>query len=312
MSAALHDPVARRFRRDARGILREVRGPGGLGRQGQGRRDREGRRRHRRRREDGRARRPQGIHGPRPRRRAAQGRRRGRGLSRARRERARRGRHLARQGAPRGELGQAREGLRGQRARHRPDLQPGQGRLHGRSRRRRGVPAALAGRHPARPRRLAPDGHAAALHDPEDGSPPRQHRRVAPHRARGEPRRAALRARGQPRRGSGHRRRRQEHHRVRRLRRSRRHRRPAARHRHGLAPRQPPDRGRQYRPDGEGEDHQDQPRDAPHLARHQAAPRRSVGGHRRRAIRSTPSSRVASPTSPITAPSWSWSRGSRA
>ena len=32
-------------------------------------------------------------------------------------------------------------------------LQPGQGRLHRRSRRRRGVPAALPGRHPADPRR---------------------------------------------------------------------------------------------------------------------------------------------------------------
>ncbi|CAA9335343.1 MAG: SSU ribosomal protein S1p, partial [uncultured Microvirga sp.] len=41
------------------------------------------------------------------------------------------------------------------------------------------------------------------------------------------------------------------------------------------------ERGRQHRPDGEGQDHQDQPRDAPHLAGHQAAPRRSVGGHRR-------------------------------
>ena len=45
---------------------------------------------------------------------APEGRRRGRGLSRARRERARRSRHLARQGAPRGELGQARKGLRDQ------------------------------------------------------------------------------------------------------------------------------------------------------------------------------------------------------
>ena len=41
-------------------------------------------------------------------------RRRGRGLSRAHRKRARRSRHLARQGAPRGELGQARKGLREQ------------------------------------------------------------------------------------------------------------------------------------------------------------------------------------------------------
>ena len=95
----------------------------------------------------------------------------------------------------------------------------------------------------------AADGRAAAVPDPQDGPPPRQHRRLAPHRARGEPRRAALRARGEPRGGPGHRRRGQEHHRVRRLRRSRRHRRPAARHRHGVAARQPPDRGRQHRPD---------------------------------------------------------------
>ena len=50
-------------------------------------------------------------------------------------------------------VGQAREGLRGQRARQRHHLQPGQGRLHGRSRRRRGVPAALAGRYPPGARR---------------------------------------------------------------------------------------------------------------------------------------------------------------
>ncbi len=41
----------------------------------------------------------------------------------------------------------------------------------------------------------AADAQAAALPDPQDGPPPRQHRRVAPHRARGEPRRAALRDR---------------------------------------------------------------------------------------------------------------------
>ena len=168
------------------------------------------------------------------------------------------------------------------------------------------------GRHPPGARRDAAHGRAAAVPDPQDGPPPRQHRRVAPHRARGEPGRAALRARGEPRRGPGHRRRRQEHHRVRRLRRSRRHRRPPARHRHGVAARQPPVRGRQHRPDRQGQDHQDQPRDAPHLARHQAAPGRPVGGHRRPLSGRTPSSRAASPTSPTTAPSWSWSRGSRA
>ena len=124
------------------------------------------------------------------------------------------------------------------------------------------------------------DERQPAVPDPEDGSPPRQHRRVAPHRAGRDPRRAAPGAGAEPRRGSGHRRRGQEHHRLRRVRRPRRHRRPAARHRHRVAPRQSPDRGAQHRPVGEGQDHQDQPRDPPHLARHEAAAGRSVAGHR--------------------------------
>ena len=36
-------------------------------------------------------------------------------------------------------------------------------------------------------RRHAADARAAAVPDPQDGSPPRQHRRVAPHRARRDP-----------------------------------------------------------------------------------------------------------------------------
>jgi hypothetical protein len=80
-------------------------------------------------------------------------------------------------------------------ARRRRHLQPGQGRLHRRSRRRRGLPAALAGRHPSDPRRRPADGRAAAVPDPQDGSPPRQHRRLAPHRARRDPRRTAPRDR---------------------------------------------------------------------------------------------------------------------
>ena len=284
---------------------------GRLRRQGHGRRDREGSRRHRRRPEDRGPRRAQGIHRPRPRRRD-QGRRRRRGLSRAHRERARRGRHLARQGAPRGELGQAREVVRGQREGRRHHLQPGQGRLHRRSRRRRGVPAAQPGRHPADPRRHPADERAAALPDPQDGPASRQHRRVPPHRARGEPRRAAPRDRPEPRGGPGRRRRGQEHHRLRRLRRPRRHRRPPPRHRHRLAPRQPPDRAPDHRPAGQGQDHQDQPRDAPHLARHEAAPGRSLAGHRGEVPDQRQVSRAASPTSPTTAPSWSWSRASRA
>ena len=175
--------------------------------------------------------------GPGPRRRD-QGRRHRRGLSRTRRKCARRSGALARQGAPRGKLGQAREGVPEQRKGAGRHLQSGQGRLHRRSRRRGGVPAALAGRYPADPRRVAADEQSAAVPDPEDGSPPRQHRGLAPHRAGRDPRRAAPGAGAEPRRGPGHRRRGQEHHRLRRLRRSRRHRRPAARHRHRLAARQ--------------------------------------------------------------------------
>ena len=88
----------------------------------------------------------------------------------------------------------------------------------------------------------AADAHAAALPDPQDGQAARQHRRLAPHRPRRDPRRAALGAGAEPRGRPDHRRRRQEHHRLRRLRRSRRHRRPAARHRHRLAAHQPPER----------------------------------------------------------------------
>ena len=152
----------------------------------------------------------------------------------------------------------------------------------------------------------------AAVPDPQDGSPPRQHRRVPPHRAGRDPRRAAPGAGAEPRRGSGHRRRGQEHHRLRRVRGPRRHRRPAARHRHRLAARQSPDRGAQHRPAGEGQDHQDQPRDPPHLARHEAAARRSVAGHRGQVPGRHASSRAASPTSPTTARSWNWSRASKA
>ncbi len=154
-----------------------------------------------------------------------QDRRHRRGLSRAGRECARRSRAVARQGAPRGKLGQAREGVPEQREGPGRHLQSGQGRLHRRSRRRRGLPAALAGRHPADPRRVAADEQSAAVPDPQDGSPPRQHRRLAPHRAGRDPRRAAPGTGAESRRGPGHRRRGQEHHRLRRVRRSRRHRR---------------------------------------------------------------------------------------
>ena len=110
---------------------------------------------------------------------------------------------------------------------------------------------------------------------------PRQHRRVAPRRAGREPRRAAHRAGRQPEGRPDPRRRGQEHHRLRRVRRSRRRRRPAARHRHRLAAHQPPVRG--AAPSASSVKVQVirfNPRDPAHLARHEAARGRSVGGRR--------------------------------
>ena len=98
-----------------------------------------------------------------------------------------------------------------------------------------------------------------AVRDSEDGPPPRQHRRLAPHGARREPRRTAQRDRLQPGRRPGDRRHGEEHHRLRRVRRSRRHRRPAACHRHRLASRQPSVGGLEHRADRQGPHHQDQP-----------------------------------------------------
>jgi hypothetical protein len=89
--------------------------------------------------------------------RHAEGRRRSRSLCRARRERARRGCSVAREGSPRRELGQARSQVRSWRARRRRHLQPGQGWLHRRPRRRRCLPAAFAGGHPSDPRRRPAD-----------------------------------------------------------------------------------------------------------------------------------------------------------
>jgi hypothetical protein len=89
------------------------------------------------------------------------------------------------------------------------------GRLHRRSRRRRGLPAALAGRYSSDPRRDTADECAAAVPDPENGPPARQHRRITPHGSRRDSRRAASGAGAEPRGRSGHRRRREEHHRLR-------------------------------------------------------------------------------------------------
>ena len=241
-----------------------------------------------------------------------QGRRHRRGLPRADGGQERRGRAVAREGAARGGLDPARKEFPGQRARHRHDLRPRQGRLHGRSQRRRRVPAGQPGRYPPGARHHPAAGLAAAVPDPQDGPLARQHRRVAPRRARREPRRAALRAGRQPEGRPDPQRRRQEHHRLRRLRRSRRRRRPAARHRHRLAAHQPPVRGAQYRPERQGAGHPLQPGDAAHLARHEAARSRSVGRRRAQIPGRRASSRAASPTSPTTAPLSSWSRGSRA
>ena len=65
------------------------------------------------------------------------------------------------------------------------------------------------------------------------------------------------------------------------------------------------------RRDRQGAGHQDQQGNPPHQPRHEAAAGRSVGC-RGKAIRSARSTRAASPTSPTTAPSWSWKPGSRA
>ena len=155
-------------------------------------------------------------------------------------------------------------------------------------------------------------GQAAAVPDPQDGPPPRQHRRVAPRRAGRDPRRGPHRLMGALSGRPGARRRGQEHHRLRRVRRSGRRRRPAACHRHRLEAHQPSVRSAHHRPAGQGAGHPLQPRDAAHLARHEAADERSVGRRGRQVPGRRSSSRAASPTSPTTAPSWSWSRASKA
>ena len=156
------------------------------------RRDREGRRRHRRRPQDRRPRPAQGIHRPRHATGGSRSATRSRSISSASRTRSAK-RCISREKARREEswvkLEKAFENNEKVAGR---DLQPGQGRLHRRSRRRRGLPAAQPGRHPPGARRRPADEHAAALPDPEDGPAARQHRRLAPHRPRGEPRRAAL------------------------------------------------------------------------------------------------------------------------
>ena len=77
---------------------------------------------------------------------------------------------------------------------HRRHLRARQGRLHGQPVGRRRVPAGIPGRRPPVPRRHRADGQPAAVPDPQDGPPPRQHRGVAARGARGVARRTARRA----------------------------------------------------------------------------------------------------------------------
>jgi len=127
----------------------------------------------------------------------------------------------------------SREGVHNNEKVHGVIFQSGQGRLHCRSRRRGGLPAALAGRYPTDPRRRAADEQFAAVPDPQDGSPPRQHRGVAPHGSRRDSRRTApgtwCKTSKRVRSSTAW----SKHHRLRCVRRSRRHRRPVALH--GLA-----------------------------------------------------------------------------
>ena len=143
--------------------------------------------------------------------------------------------------------------------------------------RRRGLPAGQPGRRPPGARRRPADGPGPAVRHPQDGPPPRQHRRVAPRRHGRDPRRGPHPPDGRAVRRPGARRRGQEHHRLRRVRRSGRRRRPAARHRHRLEAHQPSVGSPHHRPAGQGAGHPLQPRDAAHLARHEAADERSVG-----------------------------------
>ena len=160
-------------------------------------------------------------------------------------------------------------------------------------------------------RRRPADGPGPAVRHPQDGPPPRQHRRVAPRRPGRDPRRGPHPPDGRADRRPGARRRGQEHHRLRRVRGSGRRRWPPACHRHRLEAHQPSVGSPHHRPAGQGAGHPLQPRDAAHLARHEAADERSVGRRGRQVPGRRSSSRAASPTSPTTAPSWSWSRASK-
>ena len=215
------------------------------------------------------------------RRAGGQGRRHRRHLRRPHGKQGRRGRPVARQGAPRGSLDRSREGVQRSGTRHGHHLRPREGWLHRRSLRRRGLPAGQPGRCASGARCRPADGPGPAVRHPQDGPPPRQHRRVAPRRHGRDPRRGPHPPDGRAVRRPGARRRRQEHHRLRRVRRSGRRRRPPACHRHRLEAHQPSVGSPHHRPAGQGAGHPLQPRDAAHLARHEAADERSVGRRRR-------------------------------
>ena len=159
--------------------------------------DREGLRHHRRGPEDRGPHPGQGIRRRRRRQGHPEGRRHGRGVPRAGRERPGRGGDQPRQGPPRGGLDPPGRRLRQERAGDGLHRRPREGRLHRRPRRRLGLPAGQPGRHPPGARRRPADGQGAAVRDPEDGPPARQHRRLPPRHPGRSPRRTAHRA-GQP------------------------------------------------------------------------------------------------------------------
>ena len=176
-------------------------------------------------------------------------RRSGRGLRRALRDPQRRGAPVAREGAARGKLEQARAGVQGHLEGHRLDLRPGQGRVRGRSRRRGRIPAGQPGRHPAGARRRRPcstrTSRSRSSRWTAGAATSWSRAARCSRRSRAEQRNELL---ATLKEGQVLERRGQEHHRLRRLRRPRRPRRPAPRHRHLLEARQPPDRGAERRP----------------------------------------------------------------
>ena len=162
------------------------------------------------------------------------------------------------------------------RARHRGR----QGRPHPRPRRAR-LPARLAGRHPPRAGPPGVRGPGDQLPRHRDEPQPQQRGPQPPRRARGgaqggppaDHRRAQ---RGRHRRGHD-----QQHRRLRRVRRPRRHRRPHPHLRAQLDAHQPPVRGAEDQPEGQGQGARHRPRPPAHQPRSQADPGRPVAEDRR-------------------------------